>query len=44
MWSGGERGLTPLQRKPLPFRLTPKYIRRIALFTIGTRVDLSYSQ
>jgi hypothetical protein len=34
----------PFMTQPHSFRLTLKYIRRIALFTIGTRGDLSYSQ
>lgn len=37
-------GVNPFTLQAKPLRLTLKYICRIALSTIGTRVDLSYSQ
>jgi len=37
-------GINPFMARANPFRPTLKYILEIAVSTIGTRVDLSYSQ
>jgi hypothetical protein len=37
-------GVNPFPARAKPLRQTLKYIRRIAVSAIGTRVDLSYSQ
>ena len=41
-WDEGD--INPFIARATPLRPTLKYIRGIALSTIGTRVDLSYSQ